>query len=403
MWNVILLGLVSLLADISSEMVYPIIPLYLVAVGAGPATLGLIEGSAEMLASLTGVASGRRSDRTGRRKPLALLGYGLSAIGKLLLALGGGWPSVLAGRLTDRFGKGIRGAPRDALLADSVDAPHRGRAFGLHRAMDTTGALLGVLLAYAIVTAATHPTAATYLRVFALAVAPGVGSAALLMFARERRRAVTAEGAPASQPRAAGRLQAIVGAWSQLDGRLKAFLLVALLFTLGNSSNQFLLLRAGQLGESSGGVLLLYGFYNFVYALLAYPAGRLSDRIGRRALLVAGYSVYGLVYLGFALVRGTPALWPLFGLYGAYTALTDGGQKALLVDLAPPDLKATLIGLHATAVGLALLPASLLAGLLWDRLGPPAPFLFGGVAGLLAALALWAVLARPRAGNRIPM
>src|SRR5207247_2245276 len=134
--------------------------------------------------------------------------------------------------------------------------------------------------------------------------------------------------------------------------------------------NQFLLLRAGQLGESSGGVLLLYGFYNFVYALLAYPAGRLSDRIGRRALLVAGYSVYGLVYLGFALARGTPALWPLFGLYGAYTALTDGVQKALLVDLAPPDLKATLIGLHATAVGLALLPASLLAGLLWDRLGP---------------------------------
>src|SRR5512138_194874 len=151
MWNIILLGIVSLLADISTEMVYPLIPLYLAAVGAGPATLGLIEGSAEMLASLTKVVSGRRSDRTGRRKPLAMLGYGLAAVGKAILALGGGWPVVLVGRLADRFGKGIRGAPRDALLAESIDPRRRGRAFGLHRAMDTTGALLGVLLAYMII------------------------------------------------------------------------------------------------------------------------------------------------------------------------------------------------------------------------------------------------------------
>ena len=393
MWNIILLGIVSLLADISTEMVYPLIPLFLAAVGAGPATLGLIEGSAEMLASLTKVVSGRRSDRTGRRKPLAMLGYGLSAAGKGLLALANAWPIILAGRLADRFGKGIRGAPRDALLAESISPEQRGRAFGLHRAMDTTGALIGVLIAYIVLTSAAQPTAATYKRVFALSVLPAMLGLAVLLLVRERYKTTSP---PPSEPMAGptSRSARLSAGWAQLDGRLKAFLLIALLFTLGNSSNQFLLLRAGQLGQSSGNIILLYGFYNAIYALLSYPAGRLSDRVGRRALLVAGYSIYGLVYLGFGLADGTMVLWPLFGLYGVYTAFTDGIEKALLVDLAPPDLKATVIGLHATITGVALLPASLLAGLMWDLLGPAAPFLLGGTVGLLSAAGLWIMLAQ---------
>jgi MFS family permease len=391
MWNVILLGIVSLLADVSTEMVYPLIPLYLVSVGAGPATLGLIEGAAETLASLTKVISGRRSDRSGRRKPLALAGYGLSALGKGVLALAGGWPIILLGRLADRFGKGIRGAPRDALLAESIDPQRRGRAFGLHRAMDTAGALLGVLIAYLVVTRSAGATPATYRSVFALAVLPGALSVAALLVVRERRRAVAQPAAPRHAPITPS---ALLGAWQALDARLRGFLLVTLLFTLGNSSNQFLLLRAGQLGQDSGQVLLLYGGYNAIYSLLSYPAGRLSDRVGRRALLIAGYAVYGIVYLGFALSTGAASLWALFGLYGVYTACTDGVEKALLTDLAPPDLKATLLGLHATIVGLGLLPASLLAGLLWDRLGPAAPFGLGGATGLLAAVGLALVLAR---------
>ena len=392
MWNIILLGIVSLLADISTEMVYPLIPLYLAAVGAGPATLGLIEGSAEMLASLTKVISGRRSDRTGRRKPLAMLGYALSAAGKAVLALANLWPTVLAGRLADRFGKGIRGAPRDALLAESITPEQRGRAFGLHRAMDTAGALIGVLLAYVVLTSVAQPTGATYKRVFALSIVPAVLGVLVLLLVRERPKAPLATPEqPADTP---SRRVPFATLWTQLDGRLKIFLLIALLFTLGNSSNQFLLLRAGQLGQSSGNVILLYGLYNAIYALLSYPAGRLSDRVGRRTLLVAGYTIYGLVYLGFGLASGTGVLWPLFGLYGAYTAFTDGVEKALLVDLAPLDLKATVIGLHATIIGVALLPASLLAGLLWDLIGPAAPFLLGGVVGLLAAAGLWIMLAQ---------
>jgi MFS family permease len=392
MWNIILLGIVSLLADVSTEMVYPLIPLYLASVGAGPATLGLIEGAAEALASLTKVASGRRSDRTGRRKPLALAGYGLSALGKGVLALGGGWPIVLVGRLGDRFGKGIRGAPRDALLAESIDARQRGRAFGIHRAMDTAGALLGVLIAYMIVTRSAQATQATYISVFALSVLPGILSVAALLAVRERRRASMQP--PAASSRTQLTPRALLGAWRQLDARLRGFLLITLLFTIGNSSNQFLLLRAGQLGQNGGQVLLLYGGYNAVYSLLSYPAGRLSDQIGRRALLIAGYAVYGMVYLGFVLASGAAGLWALFGLYGVYTACTDGVEKALLADLAPADLKATILGLHATIVGLGLLPASLLAGGLWDWLGPTAPFALGSATGLLAALGLTLVLAR---------
>ena len=394
MWNVIILGITSLLTDVSTEMVYPLLPLFLTTrMGASPAIVGLIEGAAESTASLMKVASGRRSDRTGRRKPLAIAGYAGSTVGKLLFVLANGWGLVLLGRLADRFGKGIRTAPRDALIADSTVEGRRGRAYGLHRFMDTLGSLAGVLIAYAFIA---HGRS-DYNTIFLLSLIPaGLGVGALFLV-REQRDASSRPSRSRREERVApptsgdGFWRGRLHAFRALDPRLRGFLLVALLFTLGNSSNQFLLLRASDLGYGDSTVLLLYALYTAVYALLSYPAGRLSDTLGRRGLLVAGYICYGLVYLGFALT-GPSGLVPLFAAYGAYIALTEGVEKALVADLAPVHLRATLIGLHATVVGIGLLPASLLAGALWDTVGPAAPFAFGGAMGLAAAVGLARVL-----------
>ncbi len=375
MFNVIITGITSFLTDISSEMIYPLLPLYLTTqLGASPAIVGLIEGIAESLASLLKVFSGYISDRVQKRKGLAMLGYASSTVGKFLLFLSTSWVWVLGGRIVDRFGKGVRTAPRDALIADSTAKERRGRAFGLHRALDTAGAVVGVGLAYYFLTT----RQGDYKAVFLYSLIPAALGVAVLSLARETKAVkATASERPLSFN------------WSALPTRLKAFLAVVLLFTLGNSSNQFLLLRAKNLGFTPESVLLLYMAYNIIYALFSYPAGRLSDRIGRKSLLVAGYIFYGLVYFGFALVREASYLWLLFAAYGLYIALTEGVQKALMADLAPVELRATLIGLHATFVGIGLFPASFLAGILWDAFGAPAPFYFGGAMGLLAALGLW--------------
>lgn len=378
MFNVIITGITSFLTDISSEMIYPLLPLYLTTqLGASPAIVGLIEGIAESLASLLKVFSGYISDRVQRRKGLAMLGYASSTVGKLLLYLSTSWVWVLGGRIVDRFGKGVRTAPRDALIADSTAEERRGRAYGLHRALDTAGAVVGVGLAYYFLTA----YRGDYKAVFLYSLIPAALGVAVLSLARETRVV-----------RAAASGHSLSFNWSALPARLKAFLAVVLLFTLGNSSNQFLLLRAKNLGFTPESVLLLYMAYNLIYALFSYPAGRLSDRVGRKSLLVAGYIFYGLVYFGFALVREASHLWPLFAAYGLYIALTEGVQKALMADLAPVELRATLIGLHATFVGIGLFPASFLAGVLWNAFGAAAPFYFGGAMGLLAALGLWLVI-----------
>ncbi len=378
MFNVIITGITSFLTDVSSEMIYPLLPLYLTTqLGASPAIVGLIEGIAESLASLLKVFSGYISDRVQRRKGLAMLGYASSTVGKLLLYLSTSWVWVLGGRIVDRFGKGVRTAPRDALIADSTAEERRGRAFGLHRALDTAGAVVGVGLAYYFLTA----YRGDYKAVFLYSLIPAALGVAVLSLARETR---VVKAAASNRPLSFN--------WSALPARLKAFLAVVLLFTLGNSSNQFLLLRAKNLGFTPESVLLLYMAYNLIYALFSYPAGRLSDRVGRKSLLVAGYIFYGLVYFGFALVREASHLWPLFAAYGLYIALTEGVQKALMADLAPVELRATLIGLHATFVGIGLFPASFLAGVLWNAFGAAAPFYFGGAMGLLAALGLWLVI-----------
>lgn len=380
MFNIVVTGIVSFLTDVSSEMVYPLVPLFLAALGAPPAALGVIEGLAESTAALLKTVSGWWSDRIGRRKPLAIAGYAGSNVGKLLLYAATGWPVVLAGRIADRVGKGIRTAPRDALIADSAPPGRRGRAFGLHRAMDTLGAAAGVVIAILLLNYfGTDTDPAGYRRIFLVALIPALAGVAVLFLIREPRVCP----APRERPRLTLR---------GLPARLRLFLLIVGLFALGNSSNLFLLLRAKSLGFSAVGVLVLYLVFNLTHGLLSYPAGRWSDRVGRKRLLVAGYALYGIVYVGFALAPAPGWAWVLFAAYGIFYALTEGLEKALVADVAPVEHRATFIGLHSTLVGVGLLPASLIAGALWSALGPAAPFWFGGVLGLAAALGLTLIL-----------
>ena len=365
------------MTDISSEMVYPILPVYLVTkLGASPAILGLIEGTAESLASLLKVFSGYFSDKIKLRKPFTIFGYACSAAGKFFLYISASWGYIFVGRVIDRLGKGIRTAPRDALIADSAKDDKRGAAFGLHRAMDTLGAVAGILLAYFFITR----YKGEFKNIFLFSLIPAFLGVLLLFFVREQKKEI--------KP---GRVRPQFK-WGALDKRLKVFLIFSFIFTLGNSSNQFLLLRAQNLGSSLPTVILLYLAYNLIYCLVAYPASRLSDRIGRRKILVLGYLFYGLVYLGFAMNNSTCSLWFLFGFYGLYTGFTEGTEKALLTDIAPQESRATVIGLHAMLVGVALLPASLIAGLLWKFFGASAPFYFGGFMGVFASVGFWFVL-----------
>jgi MFS family permease len=372
MFNIILLGITSLLTDISTEMVYPLLPIFLTTkLGATPLIVGTIEGIAESLASLLKVFSGYFSDRIKRRKPFAIAGYGASTLGKILLYTAFSWPVVLAGRVVDRFGKGIRTAPRDALIAESSSEDARGRAFGLHRTMDTLGATIGVLLAYYFISRE-H---VDFRQIFLYSLIPAVMGVMALFFVREKGVAKISKERPSLN-------------WNALDRRLKSFLILMFIFTLGNSSNQFLLLRAKDVGFDAKTILLLYLTYNLVYNAASYPAGAISDRISRKALIVAGYLVYGLVYFGFALASTPASIWALFAAYGLYMAFTEGVEKAFISDIAPENVRGTMIGLHATLVGIGLLPASLIAGALWNAFGAPAPFYFGGFMGILAAVGI---------------
>jgi MFS family permease len=309
---------------------------------------------------------------------MTIAGYGLSALGKVLFVVATTWTGILWARVSDRFGKGIRTAPRDALIAESTADASRGEAFGLHRAMDTAGAVIGILLAYWLFTR----YQGEYMQVFIIAVIPAVlGVAALFLVSETGRR----QGQEAKRA---------VLSWRGLDRRLRYFLVVTFLFNLGNSSNQFLLVRAGTSGFAPEQVILLYLLMNVGYLIISYPAGLISDRVGRRGLLVAGYALYGAVYLGFAVAQAAWQFVALFAVYGLYLGLTDGVEKAFLADVAAADQRATVYGLQAMTVGVALLPASIIAGALWDAFGAAAPFWFGGFTGLAAAAALWVGLRR---------
>jgi MFS family permease len=375
--NLLILGLTSLLTDVSTEMVYPLLPFFLMSLGSTTAILGFIEGLSESIASLLRVYSGYWSDRMKSRKPWAVVGYAQSTLGRLFLYAATSWLWVLTGRIVDRFGKGIRTAPRDALIAESVPPELRGRAFGFHRAMDTLGATIGACLGYWFFTSYTGE----FRTLFLISLVPALLAILLLAGVREADAGMPVNFArrPPFRP---------MDAWKHAPTRLKWFLAITFLFTLGNSSNQFLLLRAQNLGFRVDTVILLYVGFNLVYALVSYPAGKYSDKVGRKSLLIWGCLLYSIIYLGFAFLRAPLAMWSLFALYGVYNGLTDGVGKALVADLALPDMRATTLGLHAMLTGIALLPASSIAGLLWQQFGAPAPFYFGGALALLAALGL---------------
>ena len=381
--EVVTLGIVSFLTDISSEMIYPLVPMFMKDVLRSPVmAIGLVEAVAEATASLLKVVSGYISDRVGKRKALTVIGYGLSAVSKPVLGVATNWGHVLGVRFADRFGKGIRTAPRDALIADVTDSDVRGKAFGLHRAMDTAGAVLGPFAAYLLLrhVAAGHATAVMYRTIFFLAAIPAILGVVILAAAIKEPHA---ERRQAQLPRI--RL-------SGFDRRFKLFLLIATLFAIGNSSDVFLILRARNLGVAPENVLLIYVAFNIVAAALSMPMGNLSDRIGRRPVIALGYFVFAVVYGGFALATSQITAWALFLVYGAYYACTESVQRAYAADLSPVDLRGTAMGTYHTFIGLAMLPASLVAGFLWQKVSPAATFVYGAAMALVSALLLLALL-----------
>lgn len=371
--NVLALAAVSLLTDVASDMTYPLLPLFLATtLGASATAVGAIEGAAESVAALLKLASGWLSDRVPRRKPLVLAGYGIASLIRPLIGLAQSATQVLAIRVTDRVGKGIRGAPRDALIADSVDPAIRGRAFGFHRAADHLGAVIGPLLAFALLR-----WGGLELRdVFLLTAIPGALAVLAVIFGVREVPRETAEASKKLDLRA------------PLGKRFWSFLAVLLIFTLGNSTDAFLLLRARDLGIDAALIPILWALLHVVKALSSTPGGALSDRIGRKPLLIAGWVLYAAVY--FALSRADAAwqAWVLFAVYGVYFGLTEGVEKALVADLVPADRRGTAFGWYNLALGVAALPASLIFGMIWDRAGAPVAFGFGAVMALIAAIGI---------------
>lgn len=375
----------SFLTDISSEMLVYLVPLFLANVlGVRTAVIGLIDGIAETTASLLKIYSGALSDKLGSRKWLAVLGYGISSIAKPFLYFASSWGWVLGVRFADRAGKGIRTAPRDALVAASIDQKQRGLAFGLHRAGDTAGAFLGIGIAALIIwltqTNQSLLSVATFRTAVLVSIIPAV-LGVLVLASGVREVAV-------DQP-AAGRVRLSLRG---MDGRFKSFLVVIVLFTLGNSSDSFIVLRAQERGLSVLQTMLMLMTFTAIYTILSGPLGALSDKFGRRMLMIAGWLAYGMVYLGFACSSAGWHIWLLFGLYGVYYAATEGVAKALVADLVPDSQRGLAYGLFNAAIGITALPASVIAGVLWQGVGPwmgfgpSAPFLFGAGMALLAVV-----------------
>lgn len=371
--NTILLAISSLFSDIATEMLYPVLPVFLTqTLMASGSAVGLIEGVATATQNIVQGASGAVSDRLRRRKPVALAGYVMAALAKPLIGLAPVWPMVLGARFLDRFGTGVRSAPRDALIAASADEAHRGKAFGLEGVGDNAGAFFGPLIAVLLL--AVWPGA--YRPIFVLAVVPGLLAMLMVAMVREGRDGEHAE--------------------VKLDAPLPRFpapylryLAVSALFGLGNSSNAFLILQTQDIGASLQTTILIYAGFNLVAALASYPVGALSDRQGRRAMLALAFAVFAVSYLGFALSRNPVVIAGLFLLYGLFQGAFRAAGKALAVDLAPAQLRASGVGWYGTAVGLSGLVASLVGGLLWDRIGHAAVFAWGVAFSVLGLIALF--------------
>ena len=379
--NVIALSAVSFLNDTSSEIIYPLLPAFLaLTLGASPFIIGLIEGFAETVASVLKLFSGYLSDKFNRRKLPVFIGYSLASLTRPLLAFASTWQHVLFVRVTDRVGKGIRGAPRDALLADSVAPEKRGFAFGFNRAADHLGAVFGPVAAFILLSYfasdPNEPTARDYRQVFLFASIPvALGLFVIVFFVKETKH----------ESREKENVTPIKLSLKEFDGNFKRFLLVLALFTLSNSTDAFLLLRAEQAGIAPAVLPLLWMALHFSKVVFSLIGGDLSDRIGRKTLIVAGWIIYALVYAGFAFVESAWQAWVLFVVYGAYFGFTEGTEKAMVADLVEPEKRGTAFGFYNLAFSVTVLPASLLFGALWTRFGAETAFIFSAFISICAA------------------
>lgn len=382
--NIVFLGLVSLFIDLSTEMVYPLVTIYL-STFASVQIIGVIEGAAESLAALLKVYSGYLGDKFHFKKRLAFLGYSSAIFYKILLFFSFGWVGVFFAKLVDRIGKGIRTAPRDALVAESGEQA-LGKAFGIHKMLDMLGSALGVLIAFFLYGYLVNENQGlvdveAFKKIFLISIIPAVIGVIFLLFVRETKKE--------RKEVHTFHLKGI-----KIDSKLKFYIGIVLLFSIGNSSNAFLILKIYEIGFSPQNVLLLYLIYNVTTSLFAIPLGKLSDKIGRRRLVVPGYLLYGIVYFGFALFETQTYIIILFILYGLYQAFITGAEKAYISEYSPKEMKGTMLGLYGTAQGIGLLFASLIAGFLWTVIGPNAPFVLGGITGIVSAVLTFIVMSK---------
>jgi MFS family permease len=366
--NVLMLGIVSFFTDVSSEMILILLPLFYITLGAGGVAIGLIEGIAESIASLMKVYSGWYSDKIGKRKVFVTSGYTMSAIAKIFFAIATTWPQVLMIRFAERVGKGLRTSPRDALIADSTDKDYYGRAFGFHRAMDTSGAIIGVILALVLV------SYFSYRQIFLLAFLPAALSVCILVFFVEERRKSVEKNKLTLR--------------SRFGKEYKLFLIAVTVFGLANFSYAFIVLKANSAGASDRTVIAFYLLYNIVYAAISIPMGELSDRVERKTVIILGYLIFAFMCMGLALTSQLTYIALFFGLYGMFQAVMEGVQKAYVADLVEVDVRGSAYGLFHTILGLTALPASFIAGVLWEYINPVATFVYGAVMASLAALLL---------------
>ena len=378
--NLLIVGLVSLFTDLSSQMVFPLIPLYLISIGAGAWVVGLVEGAAETTASLLKVFSGYWSDRISKRKPFVFAGYGLSSITKPLFAFAYSWPLVLIVRVFERVGKGIRTTPRDAIIADSTKSSVRGKAYGFHRAMDGIGSVSGAALALLLL------PVLGFKDLFLVAFIPGIIAVLFVFFIKEKNRPKEIK----------KKNKSLKVSLKDLPRNLKLFILVSTVFSFGHFGYAFLLLKAKNIGLGNDTAIFLYVIFYIVYTLCTIPAGILSDKIGRKPVLMMGYVLFATMAIGLLFTSQIYAIFVIFVVYGIFYAMIDGSQRAFVADLAPPDLRATALGTFHTSIGLIALPGGFLAGILWDVISPEATFLFA------LALALGSILLLVFVKNKKP-